>query len=208
MQKVLGIAWLAVLAPLAMAAQEARDLPVFKSINSQGVYSLVVTAGQPQQSVLVSGDDEALAKLSTKVVGDELIISMPDTGHTKWKNELTITIGVTHLGKLQSDGVGSTKLNQLHDDEFVLQYKGVGSVTANGKVQRLVLRAEGVGSIDARELQAQSVDARLQGVGSARVRASESLNAKVEGVGSLTYYGNPKHVSKSADGIGSVRAAR
>jgi hypothetical protein len=190
-----------------MAGQESRDLPVFKSINSQGVYALVVTAGQQQQSVLVSGDDESLARLSTKVVGDELIISMPDDAHTKSEHKLTITIGAMHLGKLQLEGVGSTKLNQLHDDEFVLQYKGVGAVTANGKVQRFVLRAEGVGSIDARELHAQSVDARLQGVGSAMVRASESLTAKVEGVGSLTYYGNPKQVSKSADGIGSVRAA-
>ena len=60
---------------------------------------------------------------------------------------------------------------------------------------------------DFSEQDAQIVDARLAGVGSAKVRASESLTARVEGIGSLTYYGKPAKVTKSADGIGTVHAA-
>ena len=65
MRKFLCIGLLAA-TPWAFAAQEARELPDFKSIRSQGVYTLVVTAGQ-KQSVVVNGDESLLAKLSTTV---------------------------------------------------------------------------------------------------------------------------------------------
>lgn len=206
MQKLLMTVLLAAAAPLAMAAQETRELAEFKSITTQGAYKLVVTAGQPQ-SVVVSGDQDVIAKLSTKVVGDNLVISMPEEKRSGWKDKLTIVIGVAQLNKLQMEGIGDTTLNQLAGDEFLLRYQGVGTLTANGKVQRFILKAEGVGSVDARELDARFVEASLEGIGSAKVRASESLNAKVEGIGSLSYYGKPARVTKSAEGIGSVRAA-
>ncbi len=206
MQKLLMTMLLAAAAPLAMAAQETRELPEFRSITTQGAFKLVVTAGQTQ-SVVVSGDQDVIAKLSTKVVGDNLVISTPDEKNFKWKDRLTIVIGVAQLNKLQMEGVGDTTLNQLSGEEFMLRYQGVGSLTANGKVQRFILKAEGVGTINARDLEAQFVEARMEGIGSAKVRASESLNAKVEGIGSLTYYGRPVRVVKSAEGIGSVRAA-
>ena len=206
MQKLLMPLLLAATAPLAMAAQETRELPAFKSITTQGAYKLVVTVGQPQ-SVVVSGDQDVIAKLNTKVVNDNLVISMPDEKNAKWKDKLSIVIGVAQLGKFQMEGIGDTTLNQLAGDEFVLRYQGVGTLAANGKVQRFILKAEGVGNVDARDLDAKSVEASVEGIGSAKVRASESLNAKVEGIGSLSYYGRPARVVKSASGIGSVRAA-
>jgi hypothetical protein len=131
---------------------------------------------------------------------------MPEEKNFKWKDRIRIVIGVSQLNKFQMEGVGETTLNQLSGDEFLLRYQGVGALTANGKVQRFILKAEGVGSVNARDLDAKSVDARLEGIGSVKVRASESLNAKVEGLGSLTYYGKPGRVTQSAEGIGSIRA--
>jgi hypothetical protein len=189
-----------------MAAQETRELPVFTSISTQGAYKLVVTAGQPQ-SVVVTADEDQLPKLITKVVGDNLVISMPDEKNFKWKDKVSIVIGVAQLNRFQLEGVGNTTLNQLAGEEFFLKYQGVGTMTLNGKVQRFTARVEGVGTVNARELDARFVDARLEGIGSAKVRASETLNVKVEGLGSVTYYGNPAHVTKTAEGFGSIRAA-
>jgi hypothetical protein len=205
MRKFLCIGLLAA-SPWAFAAQEARELPDFKSIRSQGVYTLVVTAGQ-KQSVVVNGDESLLAKLSTTVVGDELVIAMPEKKSNGWNGRIAITITVPELTRMHLEGVGGTTLKQLAGESFHLSYQGVGSTTVDGKVKHFVLKAEGVGSLNARELDAQHVDARLEGVGSVKVRASESLTARVEGIGSLTYYGKPARVTKSAEGIGSVRAA-
>ncbi len=204
---LMAVTGLVVAAPLAFAAQEVRDLPAFKSIASQGVYRLVVT-NSPTQSVVLSGDSERLAQISTKVVGDELVISTTEKKHIRWKDDdVVVSISVKQLSRLQMEGVGNTELKQLSGDEFKLSYRGVGTLHVAGRVDRFVLDAEGVGTINARELDAKAVQARLAGVGSAKVRASESLDAHVEGVGSLLYYGKPKQVAKSADGIGSVRAA-
>ena len=205
MRKFLCIGLLAT-TPWAFAAQEARELPEFKSIKSQGVYTLVVTAGQ-KQSVMVNGDESALARLTTTVVGDELVIAMPEKKSFGWSDRIAITITVPELTRMHLEGVGGTTLKQLAGESFELTYQGVGSTTVDGKVRHFVLKAEGVGTLNARELDAQIVDARLAGVGSAKVRASESLTARVEGIGSLTYYGKPAKVTKSADGIGTVHAA-
>lgn len=205
MRTLLITALLAASAPLAFAGQETRDLPPFQAITTQGAYKLVVTAGQPQ-SVVISGDEALMARLVTKVVDGNLLITTLDDKNFKWKDKLSISIGVAQLNKFQMEGVGDTTLNQLAGDEFQLRYQGVGSVNANGKVQRFVLKAEGVGHVNARDLDAKSVDARLEGLGSVKVRASESLNARVEGLGSLTYYGRPARITKSAEGIGSVSA--
>ena len=205
MRKLLMTVLLAATPFLAQAAQETRELAEFKSISSQGVYKLVVTVGQPQ-SVVVTGTEEALAQLQTKVVNDNLHITMLDNDKKKWKDKLTIQIQVARLSQLKMEGVGDTVLNQLAGEEFSLRYQGVGSLKASGKVDRFVLKAEGVGHVNARDLEAKSVEASIEGLGSAKVHATESINAKVQGIGSLTYYGRPARVTKSAEGIGSVRA--
>lgn len=191
---------------LAWAAQEARELPAFSAITTQGAFKLVVNAGQAQ-AFEVSGDEADLAKLETKVVDGTLQISMPKNHSFKWGDRMKITIGMDQLKKMTMEGVGDTTLNALTGEHFALNYQGVGHLSANGKVQHFVLKAEGVGAVNARNLEAQTVDASLQGIGSVSVRASESLNAKVEGLGSLSYYGKPANVRKSAEGIGSIRAA-
>ena len=205
MKKLLLIGFLAV-APLAFAAQETRELPEFRSITSQGVYTLVVTAGQ-KQAVVITGDKALLGALTTKVVGNDLVISMPHAKSHNWDDKISISIAVAQLNRFQLEGVGDTTLNGLAGENFELDYQGVGKLTAAGKVQKLVLKAKGVGAIDTRELDAQSVDASLEGVGSVSVRASKLLNAKVQGIGSLTYYGKPAQVTKSVEGIGGIRAA-
>lgn len=204
--KTLVMIGLLAIAPLAFAAQDTRELPEFTSISAKGVFKLVVTAGQPQ-SVVLSADDGALPNVTTSVVDGELVIGMPKKGNSWSGEKLSITIGMQQLKKLQIEGVGGTTLNALAGDEFTLRFQGVGHLTANGKVQRFVLKAEGVGGVNARNLEAQLVDASVEGVGSVSVRATESLKARVEGIGSLTYYGKPTKVSQTAEGIGSIRAA-
>ena len=189
----------------AWAADQNRILPAFTAIASEGAYKMTVNVGQ-KQSVLVSGGDTALGKVTTQVVDNVLVVSTTERSHSFGKNDVVIVINVEQLSQFQMEGAGKTEINNISGDRFRLNYQGVGLLKATGKVQNFVLKAEGVGSVNARELDAQNVDVNLQGVGSVKVRASESLRAKLEGIGSLTYYGKPSRVSKSVDGIGRVAA--
>jgi hypothetical protein len=70
----------------------------------------------------------------------------------------------------------------------------------------LRLKGNGVGAIDTRKLIATDADVDFDGVGGVEIYVANHLNAVVHGVGSLTYYGHPKSINKSADGLGSVGA--
>jgi hypothetical protein len=187
------------------AAEQTREVTAFQSITSQGAFQVTVNVGQ-KQSVVLSGSDAALARIETKVVDNTLVLSTPDRKHSITDDKVRVSINVEQLKQFQLEGAGKTELNNLSGERFHLNYQGVGLLKANGKVQTLIIRAEGVGSINTRDLEAQHVDVSLEGVGSAQVRATESLRAKVDGIGSLTYYGKPSRISKSVDGIGSVSA--
>jgi hypothetical protein len=65
MRKFLVAGRVVAAAPWCFAAEQARDVPEFKSITSHGAFKLVVNVGRPQ-TVRVTADDDVLARISTK----------------------------------------------------------------------------------------------------------------------------------------------
>jgi hypothetical protein len=61
-----------------------------------------------------------------------------------------------------------------------------------------------VGSLDAQQLRADTIDVNMTGLGSASVYAKSSASLKLTGLGSATVYGNPTNRNASARGLGSV----
>jgi hypothetical protein len=193
------------LTSFAHAAEQTRSVPAFKAINNKGAFSLHVEVGKAQ-SVVVKGDDKFIAKIMTEVVGDELMVSYRDKNSIKISDEAQVVITVPELVKFKMEGVGPTVINNVAGARFDVNYEGVGSLIVTGKTQTLKLKVQGVGKVDTKDLIAETVDVNLEGVGSVKVYASERLKATVQGIGSLNYYGNPRSISKSVEGIGSVRA--
>lgn len=189
----------------AFASEQIRPIKDFKSITARGAYSVVVEVGQPF-AVKLSGTDKFLSEVTTELVGDELILNSKEKQTIKNGDNNVVTISVPELTRYKMEGVGGTTINKLRGEKFTLQYEGVGKLSANGKVNFLNVKAKGVGTIDTKDLIADNVEASLEGVGAVSVFAKEKLNAAVQGIGSLTYYGKPRNISKSVDGIGTVRA--
>jgi hypothetical protein len=92
----------------------------------------------------------------------------------------------------------------MSGDSLAVRFSGAGNLKAEGSVRNLTLNIGGVGSIDTRELHAESANVNVGGVGSVKVWASARLEASVGGIGSLTYYGDPKIVNTSGGGLGSI----
>ncbi|MFZ3003063.1 MAG: DUF2807 domain-containing protein [Undibacterium umbellatum] len=193
------------LSSTAFADEQTRNLPTFKSIKTRSAFSLVVEVGKAQ-SVQIKGSERFINNVTTEVIGDELVISYKEKNSVKISDNSQVTISIPELSKFKMEGAGKTVLNNLSGPHFALSYEGAGLLVANGKVKSFTLRAEGVGLVETKDLIAEQVDARIEGVGSVSVNARDSLNATVQGIGSLTYYGHPRNVSKSVEGIGSVRA--
>lgn len=193
------------LASFAHADEKNRNVPAFKSINNKGAFNLVIEVGKTQ-SIVVKGDDKFISRVVTEVVGDELQVSYRDKNSIKISDNAQVTVSIPELSKFKMEGAGATTINNVTGQRFEVDYEGVGMLTANGKVQMLKLKVQGVGMVDTKGLIAEVADVSVEGVGSVKVYASDRLKASVQGIGSLNYYGNPRSVSKSVEGIGSVRA--
>ncbi len=190
-----------------LAAEQIRPVTPFSTIRTQGALSVEVVVGSAH-SITVKGDDKYMEKIVTDIAGDELLISYKDKKSIRISDELKVIVTMPNLSKFKMEGAGLTTVSKISGDRFDLSYEGVGLLKVSGKVNHFKLRAQGIGFVDAKGLQAESVDAVVEGIGSVEVTATDKLKANVQGIGSLTYFGNPKSVSKVADGIGGINAGK
>ncbi|SHG98637.1 head GIN domain-containing protein [Massilia sp. CF038] len=190
----------------AGAAEQTRTLPAFNGVSVQGPINMVVQAGKTQ-SVLFQGDQKFLNSVESKVVNGTLVITFPKNYKGENVDDARIVIAVPALRNFQVEGAGYAELNNISGDVLDIGFQGAGKLVARGSVKLLKLQAQGVGDVDTKDLLAAHANVSFEGIGTVRVHASERLDATVQGMGSLSYYGNPKTVNKSVEGIGSVRAA-
>lgn len=198
---------LTLLSSFAFAGEQSRSTAPFNSIRTQGALIVEVEVGNAY-SIKVKGDDKFLAKVVTDIAGDELLISYKEKNGMRISDDLKVIITMPSLSKFKMEGAGMTTISKLSGERFDLNYEGVGVLKVSGKVNNFKLRAHGIGFVDAKDLIAADVDASVEGIGSVDVYASEKLKANVNGIGSLSYYGNPKSISKTADGIGGIKAGK
>lgn len=203
--QLLALAAALSLAASAHADDQVRNLPAFSAISVQGPISLTVDAGKPQ-SVTLRGDARFLRDVTSEVVNGELRLGVRETKHVNWHGDPRILISVPALRAVEVEGAGEIKLNQIRGERLDVNYRGAGSMRIGGEVKTFRMQAEGVGEVDAKALAANDVDLRFRGIGDVKVTARNRLDADLEGMGSVTYYGKPRIVNKSASGIGSVKA--
>lgn len=196
---------LAATAATAHADEQLRPLQPFTAIDSKGPLSITVEGGKTQ-SVTVSGNEQFVSRVATEVVNGELKISMKGKGALTVNGDPRIIITMPTLVKFIGEGAGETVLKNIQGERLDVSYQGAGSFTASGKVALLRLKAQGVGEVNTKDMSAERADVNFNGLGSIKVTAHDTLNAVVNGMGSLTYYGKPRTINKTANGIGSVSA--
>ena len=183
-------------------ASEMRELPNFKAIEiTIGYDKILVNCGE-EPSIHISGDENILPLITTRISKGILKIESDSTFKTNSDSEMIIY--VKSIKDFTFDGVGKTVIHNLNEDKFNCSINGVGSCELNGKVESFYVSVNGVGSVNARQLIADDVVASLNGVGSVKLYAKNSLNASVNGIGGLTYFGNPTELILNDSGIGGI----
>lgn len=207
MRTPLVLAALLLTSAAASAADQTRPLPAFDAVSIQGPVVMVVDAGKPQ-SVVLRGDQKFFDRVETKVVGGKLMITFLDNkkNNVHLDSDTKILISVPALRSFHVEGAGTAELNNIQGEHVDIAFHGAGRLVANGRVTSVKLNAQGVGDVDTKKLLAQHAKVNFEGIGAVKVYASERLDANVQGMGSLNYYGNPKRVNKTVEGIGSVKA--
>jgi hypothetical protein len=193
------------IAATAHADDQVRSMPAFTSISVQGPISITVDAGKAQ-SVTMRGDAKFIQDVTSEVVNGELRLRTREKKNISWHGDPRVVITMPALNAVEVEGAGEISLNQIRGERLDVNYRGAGRMGINGEVKRFRMKAEGVGEVDAKSLVANDADVTFRGIGDVKVTARNRLDAVVEGMGSLTYYGKPRTVNKSASGIGSVTA--
>jgi hypothetical protein len=202
---------------------EVRSLSSFKSVKASQAIDVYLKKGDKESArVEVSGVE--LKDVATEVEGSSLRIRLKDN-HT-WKKvnvKVYVTyvsidkIAVTSAASVFSEGpiksthmdisassAGSVELN-LECSEVTVDTSSAGEVVIEGKTSRLQLEASSAGTVDAYNLEAESVNAEVHSAGSAKISVTKELQASASSGGSIKYRGNPSRTNTHSSSGGSVK---
>jgi hypothetical protein len=186
------------------AATETRELGEFEAIDIGGAFELVVHVNpDATPRVEVSGDDNIVPKIITKVAGGELDVSV-DHWMVRPDRPLKIEIWARSITEIDASGASDISVEGLHGERFELDLSGASESTLSGAVDHFEVDSSGASDLDARALEAKTVEIDLSGAGDAEVWASEKLDAEVSGAGSVRYFGDPAEVDEDVSGAGKV----
>lgn len=185
-------------------ATETRDVASFSKIDMRGAYDVTVKLGA-KQHVEITGDDNLVKLVETKVQDGALVLSTKENVHPK--NKLKVAITAPNLQAFALKGAGDVTIDGIHENNFTLDLRGAGDLTASGEAKQLDVTLKGAGDLKLYDLHSENASVDLSGAGNVDIYASKDLKAKVSGVGDLSYKGHPATVEKNKSGVGEIRDA-
>jgi hypothetical protein len=184
------------------STNETRELESFEAIELGGALDLIVHVGAAQK-VVISGDDNIVPEIETRVAGGKLHIE-----HEGWLRPelpLKVEIWVPKLEAIEASGATDIDVENLSGERFELELSGAGDVELRGKLDALDVEISGAGDLDARSLEAKQVTIDLSGAGEAKVWATTKLDVDISGAGEVEYWGNPSEITQDITGAGSLQ---
>ena len=111
-------------------------------------------------------------------------------------------------GTVMVHGRNDTDLGHIERPQLNVTVTDSGSVTAEGKVDRLTVSIMGSGDAKLGKLAARSVSVMVMGSGSATVAPSEDLRANIMGSGNVHVLTRPAQIQRSIMGSGRIIEGR
>jgi hypothetical protein len=181
-----------------------RPVTGFDRVRLQGAFKAEIAAGQRSTSVVVTGDPDLVARVTTEVRDRTLFVGMRSGGGAFQTHTPKLTIALPALRSFSNDGASSVRISGLAGGDVSIANAGAAAVTASGRASKENVSLKGTGKIDAAAVQAGDVTVENDGIGAVYVRASGSLTMNLNGIGEIRYAGNPKHVESHVNGIGHI----
>lgn len=155
-------------------------------------------------SIDVTKKNADLSKLFEKVL---IKIYFKELDHIVMEGAGTIeTIGPVISERLTANISGTGKIDlELECDDFETTIFGTSVLTTSGTAKHAIVRIEGIGTYNGKDLKCEFVDVKIEGVGTAIVNAEYELKAHLTGVGNVQYVNEPKEKDFSIDGVGNIK---
>jgi hypothetical protein len=183
---------------------EDRALGDFTAVSLDGVGRLEIDQ-TGTDSINITGDDNILPYILTRVQDGELIISIEENVTFTNVSDLVYKVTVATIESLELNGAGEIVVSNLEGELWQVRLDGGGSITVSGEVTRQEVDLNGLGLYEARDLVSQEAVVEQDGAGSAVVNVTGTLDATIDGVGSIEYFGNPT-VTQEINGLGTIKS--
>jgi hypothetical protein len=184
-------------------ATESREVQGFHEVSLSGVGALTIEHGD-QESLIIEGEDNILAIIETKVVGNRLTIGFNRPATVIPTKPLRYRLTVINLNGIDLSGAGSIVAYGIKTDRLEVTISGAGSLTIAGEADHQDVLLSGLGGYNAEGLITYTALVEVSGAGTAKVQVAEHLEVNVSGAGSVQYIGNPT-VESNVSGLGSVK---
>ncbi len=180
---------------------EIRSVDAFDSIELRGAAEVVVVVGGPQTIEIVA--DTAVQKYVKTTVSDGELVIDTDYGWRWGDIDVDVRISVPSLDSFDLKGAGNIVIRGINSNRFSFTLAGAGDIDIAGKAVDVTINLAGAGGIDAYDLIAEDVVAKLSGAGQISVTATDTLDATLSGLGGIDYDGDPE-VTSRVSGVGSI----
>lgn len=203
--------------------REDRIVSDFKTVTLAGSGDLVIQQGSTEE-LTIEADDNLIPFIHSEVNDGELVIRWDDGINPVPSKPVRFLLTVKDLTNVNLTGSGSLTADDFTGDSLTISMagsadahlnavtlkdltttiSGSGNVIASGTVNSFTIKVAGSGDVKASDLQASTVSVKVAGSGDAIVWATDKLNVSVAGSGDIRYRGQPKSISQSIAGSGSV----
>ena len=183
------------------AKTEVRPVGAFQAVEVSGAVDAEIAIGA-EPRVEVSGDDNIVSLIDTKVSGDRLEIG----NHGNFRPVVPLVVRVTapKLTAVTASGATTVTLRGMRDDAMSITAHGAATLHGDGAVKQLTVESAGAGTLDLDRLTAERATVRASGAGTVSVNATQALDVRVSGAGTVNYRGNPE-LKQEVSGAGTLR---
>ena len=180
---------------------EIREVDYFTKVKSDGVFEINIIQGSIQ-SVEITGDNNIMSRVKTKVVNNELRLYLE--GDSYRNISLKADIIVTRLNGIKNSGVGNIYAYDINESgNFKIFNSGSANILLEGRAQSVDVKNEGSGNFLGFDFEVNDGVVENVGSGDIEVHCNEELDVKIKGSGNVYYKGNPT-LNVSISGSGNV----
>ena len=158
---------------------EKRDLPVFKSIETNGAFEIRVTC-QQIAGFEIEGDDNLLALVKTEVRNG--VLRIYNDGSFTATQAIAVRITLSDLEAISSTGASDIEVANVKNDQLSISWQGAGRIEAAGATKFVSISSTGAGKIDTGKLRAERAKVSVTRAAHVDLYANQQLDVTVSGV--------------------------
>lgn len=174
----------------------------FNEIEVKDAINILIKQGDSLK-IVVKDFENILPNLSTRVLGNRLIIDYDDVWINRSEGEVTVTLPrLTSLDVSGSSDIGT--IGNFKFDDLGINISGSANLTMAGSVKNMNLKITGSGDLRAYDMPCDTARITISGSGTGQINVLKLLDVTISGSGDLVYKGNPS-VTSHISGSGRIR---